>query len=204
MKSNNTSYAVTLFLSPIMSSQSPKSSTTFSSSSMDTCNDEGYASPFISYRDQSGEKILEDLRDLETQGVYYAANKEVNAQCEFISNKDVKGDILIAKDGEKPNTEFVLAGIFQVDARNFFMTLDGKWNQHNQFGTRFEQVRPTCHLLPVVRDPGFKYSMDDFPSIVANIQAIENKVNPQKTREHVSVILNNPVAIKLTHHLFVV
>jgi hypothetical protein len=50
----------------------------------------------------------------------------------------------------------------------------------------------------------FKYSADDFPTIVANILAIENQAQPQENIQHVSVILNNPIAIKLTHRLFVV
>lgn len=75
---------------------------------------------------------------------------------------------------------------------------------NNQFGTHFEQVRPTCHLIPVVCDPEFKYSIEDFLTIITNIQAIENQANPQKAQEHSSVILDNPLAIKLTHHLFLV
>ena len=83
----------------------------------------------VSYQDQSGEKILQELQELQSLGVYYAANKQLNTLCEFISNKGVKGDVLIEKDCEKPNSEFILARIFQIDMQNFFMTSDRKWNQ---------------------------------------------------------------------------
>lgn len=93
-----------------------------------------------------------------------------------------------------------------MDTHNFFMTSNGKWNQNNQFGTRFDQVKPSCHLLPVECDSTFSYSTDDFSSIISNIQAIESLANPGKAREHVSVIMDklNLVTIKLSHHLFMV
>jgi hypothetical protein len=84
------------------------------------------------------------------------------------------------------------------------MTSDGNWNQENHIETHFEDTRPTCNLLPVVGHPGFKYSANNFPSIIANIHAIENQAQPHETRECNSVVLNDPVAIRLTHHLFVV
>ena len=119
-------------------------------------------------------------------------------------NKDVKGEVLIAKVDNKPNSEFVLAGIFRVDTQDFFMTSDGKWNQKNYIESRFEDVQPTCNLILVIRDPDFIYSTKDFPSIIANTHAIENQANPQKKQEHDSILLNNPVTIKLTHLLFAV
>ena len=127
--------------------------------------------------------------------------------CEFVSNKDVRGDVLVTKDSQQTNTEFVLVGVFQVDPRNFFMTSNGKWNQNNQFATRFDQVKPSCHLLPVERDLAFRYSADNFSTVIGNIRAIESLANPQKAREHVtSVIMDNlnPVTIKVNHHLFIV
>ena len=54
---------------------------------------------------------------------------DVNTHCEFALNKDVKGEVLIAKVDNKPDSKFVFADIFQVDTQDFFMTSDGKWNQ---------------------------------------------------------------------------
>ena len=187
-----------------MSSQLSKTSTSFLSSSIEISNDEGYSSPFMLYQNQSGKKILQHLCELQSERKYYAGDKDVNTQCKFFSNGDVKEDVLIAKNVENSDTAFLLAGIFQIDTQKFFMTSDRKRNEDNQCGTCFEQIQPTCHLVPVQQDLEFKYSAEDFPTIVANIQAIENQVNARKPAKHVSLLLDNLVAIKLTHCLFVV
>jgi hypothetical protein len=105
-------------------------------------------------------------------------------------------------------SEFILSGIFQIDARNFFMTSDGKWNSNNTLGTRFEQVKPSCLLHPVQRDAEFIRSLKDFPIIIENLRTIEALGDPRKTRDNISIVVNDPMhstsAIKLTHHLFVV
>lgn len=166
---------------------------------------------FHSYRDLSGPAILSEIHTLQSEGIHYAANENIISKCEFVFNKDVKGEMLVPKDTNNKISEFILAGVFQIDARNFFMTSDGKWNQNNPLGVRFEQVKPTCHLLPIQRDPDFSFSTEDFPTIVANLHAIENMANPRKslardTSTHSVVIgeSNQSTAIKLTHHLFMV
>lgn len=50
----------------------------------------------------------------------------------------------------------------------------------------------------------FNYSLEHFPTVVANLKAIENLADPRKGREHSSVIIDNPVSIKLSHSLFIV
>lgn len=87
------------------------------------------------------------------------------------------------------------------------MTSDGKWNANNTLGTRFEQVKLSCRLLPVEKKEEFTFSSDDFPKIISNIRAIESLANPRKTRDAFSVIIEEmgqPPAIKLSHQLFVV
>ena len=84
-------------------------------------------------------------------------------------NKDFKGDILVPKNADQPISEFILCGIFHINAQNFSMTSDGQWNANNMIGTCFEQVKPSCHLLPVQHDPDFAFSLDDFPVIIANL-----------------------------------
>jgi hypothetical protein len=195
-----------------MSSLTPSESFTTETSTLpstmpaSSSNDNNSPPSFVSYRDQSGKTILEDIHKLQPKGleVHYAGKKHLDSLCEFVFNKDIRGDALVAKDSDKPISEFVLAGVFQVDARNFFMTSDGKWNANNPYGTRFDQVKPSCHLLPIQRDTDFHYSSEDFATVIANIKAIENLANPRKTREHISVVTENPVAIKLSHTLFVV
>ena len=68
----------------------------------------------------------------------------------------------------------------------------------------FEQVKPSCHLLPVKRLEEFLFSADDFTSIITNLQTIEILRNAQKTHDTSSFIINEPPSIKIIHHLFVV
>ena len=156
------------------------------------------------YRDLSEEEILREIQHLRTQGIHYAAEKNISNLCEFTYNNTIKGDILVQKNINDSPSEFILTGIFQIDGRNFFMTSDGKWNPSNPIGTRFDQVKPTCHLLPVQRNANFPTSSTDFPSIINNIHAIESLANPHKSHDNSSIVIGNSTAIKLTHHLFTV
>jgi hypothetical protein len=168
---------------------------------------ENLSHTFSSNRRSSGSDILNDIKQLQSQGIHYAADNNLSSQYEFVFNKDVKGYMLVPKEDNSKISEFILAGVFEVDARNFFMTSDGKWNQSNAFGTRFDQVKPACRLLPVQRDKDFSFSADDFPTIITNIHAIENLANPRKTRDTHSIIVEevgHPPLIRLTHHLFIV
>ena len=178
------------------STSSPKSPTTHHS-----------PPPFTSYRDLTGNEIYKDLQDLDSKGIHYAVDKKVSLHSEFIYNKDIKGDILVPKNTKNDLSEYILAGIFEIDGRNFFMTSDGKWSSTNPIGTHLHQVKPSCHLLPVQRDTEFNYSSNDFPSIINNLHAIENIANSRKSRDVTSVVVGDsghPTAIKLTHHLFTV
>ena len=160
-----------------------------------------------SNRNSTGTSILQQLEDLRSQGIHYAADENLSSQCEFVFNRDLKGDMLIPKDNSSSLSEFILSGVFEIDARNFFMTSDGKWNPNNPLNTRFEQVKPSCHLLPVQRNSDFSFSSNDFQKILNNLKAIEGIANPRKSRDHTSVIVGDTVqssAIKLTHHLFTV
>ena len=162
-------------------------------------------STFDSNRDLSGPAVLQQLADFRSKGIHYAADTNIASQCEFIFNKDIRGDMLVSKTTDSSPSEFVLSGIFEIDARNFFMTSDGKWNPNNSLRTRLEQVKPTCHLLPVQRNIDFSFSLNHFPAIINNLRAIEALANPRKTHGSSSVIVGDTLpssAIKLTHHLF--
>jgi hypothetical protein len=157
-------------------------------------------------RDRSEREILEELNQLESEDIYYAAKPDITNKCEFIYNIDLKGNTLIKKNTQNANKEFTLAGIFQIDARNFFMTADGKWNPNNQANTRLDQVKPSCHLLPIQRDPDFPTSSIDFSTIITNLRAIETMINTRKTHEGSCIITadGEPPKIKIIHHLFIV
>ena len=88
-------------------------------------NMENHYHMFTSYWDLSGQDIYHKLQQLETEGIHYAADKAINSQYEFMFNKDFNGDILVPKNAEESISEFILSGIFQIDAWNFFMTSDG-------------------------------------------------------------------------------
>ena len=158
-------------------------------------------------RDLSGPDILNQTRKLQSSGIHYAADENLASLCEFTFNKNIKGDMLINKNSDNKISEFICAGIFQIDPKSFFMTSDGKWNSNNPLGTRFDQVKPTCHILPVQRNDDFSFSAKDYPTIISNIRSIENLGNPRKSRDIFSTIVGDssqPPAIKLTHHLFTV
>ena len=115
--------------------------------------------------------------------------------------------MLIPKDTDEKLSEFILTGIFEIDARNFFMSSDSKWNSNNPLRTQLDQVKPMCHLLSVLRDKEFSFSAKDYPTILANIRSIETNANPCKSQIIHSTIINDPqktTAIRLTHHLFFV
>ena len=71
--------------------------------------------------------------------------------CTFTYQKDLKGEILFPKNNTNNISELVFAGVFEIDTRNFFMTSDSKWNSNNPLGTCFNQVKPSCRLLPIQR-----------------------------------------------------
>lgn len=191
-----------------MSSQAPTSTQPSERSSSVPFSPSDISSlSFSSYRDLTGEKISQDVRQLQQQGIYYAGEKINTSHYDFVYSKALRGDILIPKDPNSDLSEFVLAGIFEIDGRNFFMTSDGKWNSSNPIGTEFFQVKPSCLLLPVQRDPDFIFSSNDFSSIIANIRAIETLANPRKSHDITSIIVTDSTpssAIKLSHQLFIV
>ena len=112
-------------------------------------NNENSHVMLTSYRDLSGQEIYNEMQQLETRGIHYAADKAINSQYKFSFNKDFKADVLVPKNADESISEFILCGVFQIDTQKFFMTSDGKWNANNMISTHFEQVKLSCHLLPV-------------------------------------------------------
>lgn len=160
--------------------------------------------PPLNNRDLSGAEILRQTQDLTPHGIHYAAETDIASRCEFMFNKALKGDVLVPKGTQMPLTEYLLGGIFQIDARNFFMTSNGKWNPNNPLNTRLEHVKATCHLLPVERNSEFNFSAQHFPTIIGNLRAIENLANPRRSHDTTSIIDKDSNTIKVMHRLFIV
>ena len=191
-----------------MSSQAPSLTQASENTSSTLSSPSDPSSPtFSSYKDMTGKKILEDMWQLRSQGIHYAGDKIDSSRYDFVYNKTVRGDVLVPKENNRDLSEFILAGVFEVDGRNFFMTSDGKWTSENAVKSQFHQVKPSCLLLPVRRHPEFAFSANDYPSIVENIRAIESSTNPRKSKEDASILVNDSgvsPAIKVIHHLFIV
>ena len=194
-----TAWSETIFPSHIMTS-------TKSSSTERTEPSHSSPSPHSSNsnRNLTGSDILQQTKDLITHGIHYAADSNIPSLCEFTFNKEVRGDILVPKNSQTGLLEFILSGIFQIDARNFFMTSDGKWNLNNPLGTRLDQVKATCHLLPVDHNLDFTFSSRDYPNIIGNLHAIENLANQRRSHDTTSIIVGESNTIKIMHHLFIV
>jgi hypothetical protein len=75
------------------------------------------------------------MQGLLLDGIHYAADKHIASQCKFIFNRDLKGDVLVSKKTQSSLSEYFLTGVFQINARKFFLTSDGKWNPNNLLGT---------------------------------------------------------------------
>ena len=185
---------------------SPPSPTQYSESSTMRSSDnyENSSSTFTSYRNRSASEILTEIKQFETNGIHYLGNDNIVDLCTFTYQKDIKGEILIPKNNTNNISELVFAGVFEIDARNFFMTSDGKWNSNNPLRTRFDQVKPSCRLLPIQKDE-FSLFENNYSTVLANIRAIETLGNPRKSRDYHSIIIDEPgqpSQIKLYHHLF--
>ena len=167
-------------------------------------NNETSSSTFTSYRNMSASEIMTEIKQYESSGLHYLGHDNIVDLCTFTYQKDIKGEILVPKNNTNNISELLFAGVYEIDARNFFMTSDGKWNSNNPLGTRFDQVKPSCRLLPVQKDE-FSLFEKDYSTIIANIRAIETLGNPRKSRDSHSIIIDEPgqpSQIKLYHHLF--
>ena len=167
-------------------------------------NHETSSSTFTSYRNMSASEIMTEIKQYESSGLHYLGHDNIVDLCTFTYQKDLKGEILVPKNNTNNISELLFAGVYEIDARNFFMTSDGKWNSNNPLSTRFDQVKPSCRLLPVQKDE-FSLFEKDYSTIIANIRAIKTLGNPRKSRDCHSIIIDEPgqpSQIKLYHHLF--
>jgi hypothetical protein len=70
--------------------------------------------------------ILTEIKKFEKNGIYYLGNENVASFYNFTYDKDIKGEVLVPKNNSDNISESVFSGVFEIDARNFFMTSDGK------------------------------------------------------------------------------
>jgi hypothetical protein len=92
------------------------------------------ANTIDSYQDLSGSEIFQKIQLL-SDGIHYTANKDIASQCEFIFNRDLKGDVLVPKETQSLLSGSIFTGVFQINAQNFFLTSNGKWNANNPLST---------------------------------------------------------------------
>ena len=92
-------------------------------SNLTSSNNEQLSCKFNFYRELSGTDIFTEIQDLQSKGIIYAENENIASQCELVFNKTIKGSTLVTKSNA---SEFILSGVFKIDAKNFFMTSDGK------------------------------------------------------------------------------
>jgi hypothetical protein len=120
-----------------------------------------------------------------------------------------EGNILVVNNKDIEPTEFLLCGAFEIDKRDFYLVSDGNYFPNNNFGSKFCDTKASCRLMPIRRDPSFKFSNDHYSTAIANIHAIE-KIAPIAKNDTIMSILYSMSesgstainSIKLTHNLF--
>lgn len=123
----------------------------------------------------SASNILTEIKQYESKGLHYLRHDNIIHLCTFTYQKNLKGEILIPKNNTNNISELVFAGVYKINAQNHFMPSDGKWNSNNPLSTYFDQVKPSCQLLPVQRND-FIIFKNDYS--IANICVIETLGNP--------------------------
>ncbi|KAI6116458.1 hypothetical protein F5141DRAFT_1103337 [Pisolithus sp. B1] len=73
-------------------------------------------------------------------------------------------------------------GIFEVDRRDCYLAPDGLFDPNNLLRQAFCDVKLTCRLRPVRRDPDFAFTIQDWPQMTKNLNKIESMA-PLKNRE---------------------
>jgi hypothetical protein len=155
----------------------------------------------------SADAILHKLRNVE--GSYYLGDDKLASKCKFLIGNMKEGNTLIVDDKDSDPTEFLLCGAFEIDKRDFFLVSDGNYFPNNNFSSRLCDAKASCRLMPIRRDPAFKFSKDHYATAIANILAIE-KLAPCSKKDAITSILH-PMsepgstainAIKITHSLF--
>jgi hypothetical protein len=155
----------------------------------------------------SAEDVLHKLRNVE--GSYYLGDDNLASKCKFFIGSVKEGNTLVVNNKDNDPTEFLLCGAFEIDKRDFYLVSDGNYFPNNNFASKFCDAKASCRLMPIRRDPSFKFSKDHYSTAIANILAIE-KLAPCSKKDNITSVLypmSEPGstainAIKLTHNLF--
>lgn len=142
---------------------------------------------FNTHLNESGDTILQELRDLNSNNVLYLGDKDIVSKCEFIFNMGANGWVLIRKGTTQAPVVLHLAGVFEVSPQDFFLTLDAKYSSNSL--RRFDQATPNALFTPVQCNPRFSFSSNRFPSIITNIHAIEKIMVNKKGPDDVGIIV---------------
>ncbi|KAF8425809.1 hypothetical protein L210DRAFT_3653056 [Boletus edulis BED1] len=127
-----------------------------------------------------------------------AASPNIVGRVEFQTGK--VSDILMRKDTQ---SEFVMRGVYQIARNDFFFTPDGNFDPANTFGSRFQDVKLSCRLIPPTSSD-FDFTIKDYPICLQNLRSIERLVALGKNQETLGAIaehLGKP-QFKLAHSLF--
>ncbi|KAF8132271.1 hypothetical protein EV363DRAFT_1073599, partial [Boletus edulis] len=126
--------------------------------------------------------------------------------CNLSQNMEFKpanlGDILVVKNST--DSEFILRGVYQVACNDFFLSPDGNYNPENALGTRFQDVKLNCRIIPPVSS-AYSFAIDDFIPCIDNLHAFERLLKHDRGESvggmvHGSIL--GTTQVKVTHALF--
>lgn len=131
---------------------------------------------------------------------HFLATPNLIQHAEFISGSQNAQQLVnrTPDDNNDAPTEFIMTGIFQISADNFFLTSDGRFKPGS--GLKFEDTKPSCRLI-MPNAPGWRITATESETIFNNVKALE-KINISATSNLKSVVDNHPLSIKLSHLLF--
>ncbi|KAF8443787.1 hypothetical protein L210DRAFT_3643388 [Boletus edulis BED1] len=100
------------------------------------------------------------------------------------------------------NMEFKPANL--VAHNDFFLSPDGNYDPENALGTRFQDVKLNCHIIPPVSS-AYSFAIDDFIPCINNLRAFERLLKHDRGESvggmvHGSIL--GTTQVKVTHALF--
>ncbi|KAG2143105.1 hypothetical protein BD769DRAFT_1383102 [Suillus cothurnatus] len=143
--------------------------------------------------------VLDKLQN--SPGGFYAAMPKLAYHAEFFAGGH-DGNILVVK-GRDDDQGFITQGVFQISRNDFYFMPDANFDPANIFNGCLADVKLNCRLTGG-HNENFKFSSDDFPTVLDNFHAFERLVPSKKDYETFSVIYDSlgHRSIKLTHNLF--
>ncbi|KAI6146394.1 hypothetical protein BKA82DRAFT_20031 [Pisolithus tinctorius] len=146
--------------------------------------------------------VLDNLKD--NTVVIYTAMPNLAAHAEFFFGR-TSGNVAILKGDSDDVSELVLSGIFEIDRQGFFMGPEGGYSPKNAFSCEFADTKLTCNLLAMQRNVVYGSTLQDFPSIISNVRALEKLILLKKGETLLSSVCEScgMPCICLNHSLFI-